>query len=74
MPEILNANSSPHLQLELTVKPGVLGLGRRLDVQASCARHHIPISDPFVGCPQCNADRPGLDVFKQALETLDDDE
>jgi hypothetical protein len=73
VPDILNANSSPDMQLQLTAKPRLLGLGRQLEVKASCLRHHIEIEDPFVGCPKCNAERPGLDVFWQALQQSDDD-
>ncbi|NDJ60817.1 MAG: hypothetical protein GYB67_06810 [Chloroflexi bacterium] len=73
VPDILNANASPNLSLKLTVKPIALGLGRTLDIQASCLRHHIPIEDAFVGCPKCNAERPGLDVFWEALGTSDDE-
>jgi hypothetical protein len=73
VPDILNANSSPDLQLQLTVKPRMLGLGRQMEVTASCLKHHVPIEDPFVGCPRCNAERPGLDVFRQALDRIDDD-
>jgi hypothetical protein len=67
VPAILGANSSPDLALKLTVRPKLLGLGRKLDVTASCLKHHIDIEDPFVGCPKCNAERPGLDIFRQAL-------
>jgi hypothetical protein len=68
VPQILNANASPYLDLKLTIKSGFLGLGRKMDVAARCNRHHIPIEDPFTGCPKCNAERPGLDIFRQALE------
>ena len=30
------------------------------------------IPDPFVGCPRCNAERPGLDAFLKALENDDE--
>jgi hypothetical protein len=73
VPGILNANASPTLELELTVKPRLLGLGRRVEVTASCAKHRIVVTDPFVGCPHCNAERPGLDVFWQAIERRDED-
>ena len=74
IPDILNANASPDLQLVLTIKPaGFLGTGRKHEVTASCLKHHIPIEDPFIGCPQCNAERPGLDLFRQALDEDDDD-
>jgi hypothetical protein len=72
VPEILNANASPTLELKLTVKPVLLGLGRRLEIEASCLKHHCVIEDPHVGCPQCNAERPGLDVFWKALDQTDE--
>jgi hypothetical protein len=74
VPDILNANASPDLELKLTIKPRLLGLGRQLEVKASCIKHHIEIADAFVGCEQCNAERPGLDVFWQALGQSDDDD
>jgi hypothetical protein len=49
-----------------------MGLGRRMEVEATCIRHEIPIEDPYVGCPRCNAERPGLDIFRQALNSDDD--
>jgi len=73
VPEILNANASPYVDLVVTVKPRFLGLGRVLTVTASCAKHRISIEDPFTGCPKCNEERPGLDVFRQALEREEDD-
>jgi hypothetical protein len=74
VPEILNANASPHLELKLTIRPRLLGLGRQPEVTAFCARHRIPIEDAFIGCPECNQDRSkGLDVFRKALESADDD-
>jgi hypothetical protein len=73
VPAILNANASPLLELELTVRPVLLGLGRRLVVEAACSKHHISVPDPYVGCPECNAERPGLNKFLDALG-IDDDE
>ncbi len=74
VPMILNANSSPNMELKLTVTPVALGLGRKLVVTAHCVKHDIKIEDPMVGCQQCNAERPGLDVFWKALESTDDTE
>jgi hypothetical protein len=71
VPEILHANSSPNLELTLTVKPVLIGLGRRLELQARCSKHNLKLDDAHVGCPQCNAERPGLDVFWKALENID---
>ncbi|MNG36780.1 hypothetical protein D3C84_1239210 [compost metagenome] len=56
------------MELTLTVKPVMLGLGRRLEVSAFCTRHRIKIDDPYVGCPKCIEERPGLDIFRQALD------
>lgn len=68
VPDILHANSSPYLQITLTARARVLGLGRKLIVKADCVRHREAIADPFVGCSRCNAERPGLDAFLKALE------
>lgn len=72
VPDILNANSSRYLELKLSIKPRLLGLGRKLELSAFCTRHKIEIPDAFVGCPPCNAERPGLDVFREALLQDDD--
>lgn len=74
VPAILDANASPNMELKLTIRPRLLGLGRQYEVTAYCIRHRIPITDPFIGCEKCNAERgPGLDLFRQALESIDDD-
>ncbi len=61
VPEILQANNSPHLVLEATVKKGVLGLGRKVEVNASCSRHLVEVPNPIVGCRECALERPGLE-------------
>lgn len=73
VPDILNANASHDMELTLTIKSGVLGFNRKIEVTASCIKHRVDIKDPFIGCPQCNSERPGLDLFKQALGQDDDD-
>jgi hypothetical protein len=71
VPDILSANSSANLELKLTIAPVILGLGRRVVVEATCSKHAIKLDDPYVGCPKCNAERPGLEQFLQALENSD---
>ena len=61
VPEILLANSSPDMVLEATVRKGVFGLNRRVEVTAFCSKHLVDISSPHVGCPRCAAERPGLE-------------
>ncbi len=73
VPDILNANASRDLELNLTIRTSLLGMKRDLQVTAFCLKHRMPIEDPFVGCPKCNEERPGLDIFRQALEQDDDD-
>ena len=60
VPEILRANSSPDLVLEATVKKGILGMNRHVEVKAFCSRHLVPVDSPEVGCPLCAKERPGL--------------
>ena len=72
IPDILLANASPNLRLVLSINAGILGFGRRLVVESTCAKHKVQIPDPYVGCEQCNAERPGLDAFLEAFERKDD--
>jgi hypothetical protein len=72
VPDILNANANPYLELMLTIKSRVLGFGRQIDVTARCERHDVPVEDPFTDCEQCSSDRRGLDVFRRALEQDED--
>ena len=74
VPDILRANSSPNLELELTIQRAILGLGHKVKVRAWCAKHEIDIENPFTGCTQCNEERPGLNLFAEALEELEDDD
>jgi hypothetical protein len=68
VPAILRANGSPHLELKLTIKRGFLGLGRKLAVSAYCTKHMIEIEEPKVGCPLCNAERPGMSALLDGEE------
>lgn len=55
VPPILGANGSPYLELLLNVRPGLLGIGRRVAVTARCSLHGT-VSDPIAGCVACNAE------------------
>ena len=63
VPEILHANASPNLEIDLKVVKGMLGLGRRVEISTWCIKHDIVIDDPYVGCLMCAKERPGLEVF-----------
>jgi hypothetical protein len=70
VPDILNANASPDMELKLTITSRFMGFGRKIEISAWDIRRNKPIEDPFVGIP---SDNPGLDIFRQALEDKDDD-
>jgi hypothetical protein len=58
VPAILRANGSPDLRLEANVGKR-LGIWRQVRVTAYCLRHAAVVKDPYRGCPDCAADRPG---------------
>ncbi len=52
VPGILRANSCPHMELR-----GHLvrrWLRRRVQVEAFCVRHQVPVENPYVGCGRCH--------------------
>jgi hypothetical protein len=73
VPEILAANSSRDMELKLKIVKGLLGLTRRVEVTAYCLKHRLPIENPYVGCPKCTDERPGMDIFRKALGQDDHD-
>jgi hypothetical protein len=68
VPDILRANSSETMRLKMTIRPALLGLKRQMKVEAWCEKHQIAIENPYVGCPQCIDENPGLKLFKEALK------
>jgi hypothetical protein len=70
VPDILNANASPHLELKLTAKAGFLGFNRQLEVESRCRGDVIPLEEAYTGCIE---NSPGLDLFRQALDQSDDE-
>jgi hypothetical protein len=67
VPEIVLANASPSMHLTLTIRSALLGFVRRMQVEAWCDKHEVPIENPYVGCPRCIDENPGLQLFKDAL-------
>ncbi|MRS11862.1 MAG: hypothetical protein EG823_02170 [Actinobacteria bacterium] len=66
VPRILTANGSPALELRLIIRPGVLGIGRHVEIDAWCSAHGPIAGDPCIGCKACNAEADEL--LKRALE------
>ncbi len=58
VPSIVRANACPHLILEGRVVSGPLGLGRKLEVTATCTRSLGPVAEPEVGCGLCHTGPP----------------
>lgn len=71
IPDILLANADPDMELELTIKKGFLGFGRKLEVKASSRIDGSEIEDPYIG--RVDKEHPGLDLFRQALEDVEDE-
>jgi len=71
VPDILRANADPDMELTLTISRGFMGFGRKLEVRAKSLRDGTVIEDPYVGNPDKH--NPGLDIFRQAMEDIDDD-
>jgi hypothetical protein len=73
VPDILNANASASLELKVTVTSRFMGMRRELKVEAYCDGKSISIEKAYTGCDETRTNRPGLDLFRQALEQNDDE-
>ncbi len=74
VPDILNANASPDLRLELGVRSTLLGVRRVLELRAWCRDEEITVEAAYTGCVSEEVDRK-LDVFRAALDrSADEDE
>jgi len=54
VPRILLANACPNLVIQASVSPGVLGLGRRVNVRAECLLSLTEVAEPEIGCGRCH--------------------
>lgn len=54
VPEILRANSCPHMRLRARVVRR--WFRRRVKVEAYCTDRHVEVADPYVGCGHCHPD------------------
>ncbi len=61
VPRIVLANACPRLVLEGRVVSGPLGIGRRMQIKASCTFTLAEVGEPEIGCGHCHeagASRP----------------
>ena len=68
VPSILRANACPDMVLEAQVVRQWLGLVRRGGVRAVCARHHVQVHNPYVGCGRCHPQAATILQAQQAME------
>jgi len=54
VPRIVMANACPYLRLEAVLQPGVLGIGRHVEVHASCDQYGTTVTEPEIGCGHCH--------------------
>jgi hypothetical protein len=54
VPAIQRANACTNLVLSARVRQGLLGLGRGIDISATCTRSSGPVATPEVGCGLCH--------------------
>jgi hypothetical protein len=62
VPDILRANSSPHLALEARVVRR-WRFWKHVHVEAYCTRHLIEIPEPHVGCVQCRQEMESRSIL-----------
>ena len=62
VPDILRANSSPHLALEARVVRR-LRFWKSVQVEAYCTRHLAEIPEPRVGCAQCRQEMASQSIL-----------
>ncbi len=60
VPDILRANSCPHMVLEAEVVRRWFGLVRRVEVYAVCTKYQVEVDDPYVGCGHCHPEAEAL--------------
>ena len=54
VPDLLAANQCPNLRLRGRVGTGFLGLTKKVQVDAMCAKYAVEVHDPKVGCGHCH--------------------
>ena len=54
VPRIRMANACPNLMLDARVRPGLLGIGRGVEISASCVRSGEAVKEPEIGCGFCH--------------------
>ena len=54
VPAIYRANACPNMVLTAQIIPGILGIGRRIEVRAFCTQSKTDVREPQIGCGNCH--------------------
>jgi hypothetical protein len=54
VPGILRANACPNMILTARANPGILGLGKRMEISAFCTLSKTTVREPEIGCGNCH--------------------
>ena len=65
VPSILWANACENLRLQGRVVKGFMGFGRKVVIEATCAKIQGVVSEPHVGCGQCHGDAKLASLFNE---------
>jgi len=65
VPAIARANACEHMTLQGRVAKGFLGFGRKIVVEAYCAKAQRKVAEPQIGCGQCHGDAKIVELFNE---------
>ena len=54
VPDILLANVCPNLALHARVGKSMMGLTRKVELEAACRKYRVEVDKPKVGCGHCH--------------------
>lgn len=54
VPGILRANACPNMVLSAQARREWFGLVKKVEVTAYCEKSQQPVTEPYIGCGQCN--------------------
>lgn len=60
VPDILRANATDNLKLDVTVKSKWFGFQEDVKVEGWCSECFAAVPDPIRGCPNCSQNRPSI--------------
>ncbi|NIM92483.1 MAG: hypothetical protein GTO18_02050 [Anaerolineales bacterium] len=62
VPRIVLANACPNMVLEARAKSGFLGIGKNVEITATCTRSLEKVKEPEIGCGLCHEPFPPIEM------------